>query len=80
MIEVSNDVLPSGFDIYVGLEAEASALRSYETDVVHGLLQTTGLRRGRPARTAAEGQRGADLTGGGPADAAAAAAGPGSTP
>lgn len=37
---VYDDVLPSGFDIYVGLEAEASALRSYETDVVHGLLQT----------------------------------------
>jgi transcriptional regulator with XRE-family HTH domain len=36
---VYDDVLPSGFDIYVGLEAEASGLRSYET-VVHGLLQT----------------------------------------
>jgi transcriptional regulator with XRE-family HTH domain len=34
-----DDVLPSGFDIYVGLEAEASGLRSFET-VVHGLLQT----------------------------------------
>ena len=38
---IYDDVLPSGFDIYVGLEAEASTLRSYETDVVHGLLQTT---------------------------------------
>jgi transcriptional regulator with XRE-family HTH domain len=38
---IYDDVLPSGFDIYVGLEAEASGLRSYETDVVHGLLQTT---------------------------------------
>ncbi len=38
---VYDDVLPSGFDIYVGLEAEASTLRSYETTVVHGLLQTT---------------------------------------
>jgi transcriptional regulator with XRE-family HTH domain len=38
---IYDDVLPSGFDIYVGLEAEASALRSYETEVVHGLLQTT---------------------------------------
>jgi len=37
---IYDDVLPSGFDIYVGLEAEASGLRSYETDVVHGLLQT----------------------------------------
>jgi len=38
---IYDDVLPSGFDIYVGLEAEACGLRSYETDVVHGLLQTT---------------------------------------
>jgi hypothetical protein len=35
-----DDVLPSGFDIYVGLEAEATSLRSYETTLVHGLLQT----------------------------------------
>jgi len=38
---IYDDVLPSGFEIYVGLEAEASALRGYETEVVHGLLQTT---------------------------------------
>ena len=38
---IYEDVLPSGFDIYVGLEAEAHGLRSYETDLVHGLLQTT---------------------------------------
>jgi transcriptional regulator with XRE-family HTH domain len=37
-----DDVLPSGFDIYVGLEAEASGLRCYETTLVHGLLQTGG--------------------------------------
>lgn len=35
-----DDVLPSGFDIYVGLEAETVAIRSYEISVVHGLLQT----------------------------------------
>jgi transcriptional regulator with XRE-family HTH domain len=35
-----DDVLPSGFDIYVGLEAEAKALRAYEANFVHGLLQT----------------------------------------
>ena len=46
---IYDDVLPSGFDIYVGLEAEASGLRSYETDVVHGLLQTTEYAAGRPA-------------------------------
>jgi transcriptional regulator with XRE-family HTH domain len=34
------DVLPAGFDIYVGLEAEAASLRVYEAQVVHGLLQT----------------------------------------
>jgi transcriptional regulator with XRE-family HTH domain len=36
---IYDDVLPSGFDIYVGLEAEASGLRSFEI-LVHGLLQT----------------------------------------
>src|ERR1700722_14897008 len=34
------DVLPSGFDIYVGLEAETAAIRGYEISVVPGLLQT----------------------------------------
>jgi transcriptional regulator with XRE-family HTH domain len=34
------DLLPTGFGIYVGLEAEASSLRSFESLVVHGLLQT----------------------------------------
>jgi hypothetical protein len=33
-------VLPTGFSIYVGLEAEAASLRVYEPQVVHGLLQT----------------------------------------
>jgi transcriptional regulator with XRE-family HTH domain len=42
---IYDDVLPSGFDIYVGLEAEASGLRGYEADVVHGLLQTTAYAR-----------------------------------
>jgi len=37
-----DDVLPSGFDIYVGLEAEAKGLRSYESVLIHGLLQTQG--------------------------------------
>jgi transcriptional regulator with XRE-family HTH domain len=52
---IYDDVLPSGFDIYVGLEAEASGLRSFET-VVHGLLQTSDyamavLREIRPKDT-----------------------------
>jgi transcriptional regulator with XRE-family HTH domain len=37
---VWDGVLPTGFGIYVGLEAEASSLRIYESQVVHGLLQT----------------------------------------
>ncbi len=40
-----DDVLPSGFDIYVGLEAETAAIRSYENSVVHGLLQTARYAR-----------------------------------
>jgi transcriptional regulator with XRE-family HTH domain len=40
-----DDVLPSGFDIYVGLEAETAAIRSYEISVVSGLLQTPDYAR-----------------------------------
>ena len=63
---IYDDVLPSGFDIYVGLEAEASGLRSYETDVVHGLLQTTEyalavLRELRPRDSDEQIARGVDL-------------------
>ena len=42
---VYDDVLPTGFDVYVGLEAEASALRVFEDQVVHGLLQTEAYAR-----------------------------------
>ncbi len=38
-------VLPTGFSIYVGLEAEATSLRVYEPQVVHGLLQTPDYAR-----------------------------------
>ena len=63
---IYDDVLPSGFDIYVGLEAEASGLRSYETDVVHGLLQTTDyavavLRELRPRDSEEQIERVVDL-------------------
>lgn len=34
------DVLADGFDVYVDLEADASAIRTYETQLVPGLLQT----------------------------------------
>ncbi|MGH3274897.1 MAG: helix-turn-helix domain-containing protein [Streptosporangiaceae bacterium] len=37
---VWEDSLPTGFGIYVGLEAEAASLRVYEAQVIHGLLQT----------------------------------------
>jgi hypothetical protein len=42
---VYDDVLPTGFDVYVGLEAEAAALRVFEDQVVHGLLQTESYAR-----------------------------------
>jgi transcriptional regulator with XRE-family HTH domain len=42
---VYDDVLPTGFGIYVGLEAEAAGLRIYETQVVSGLLQTPDYAR-----------------------------------
>ncbi|MFB4302035.1 helix-turn-helix domain-containing protein [Actinomadura sp. NTSP31] len=34
------DVLPMGFETYIGLESEARELRNYECQVVPGLLQT----------------------------------------
>jgi len=37
---VYDDVLPTGFGIYVGLEAEAAGLRSFEAEAVQGLFQT----------------------------------------
>jgi transcriptional regulator with XRE-family HTH domain len=40
-----DDVLPTGLDIYVGLEAETVGIRSYEVSVVHGLLQTADYAR-----------------------------------
>src|SRR6201996_9367254 len=40
-----DDVLSSGFDIYVGLEEETAAVRGYENSAVHGLLQTPDYAR-----------------------------------
>ncbi|AKG41961.1 helix-turn-helix domain-containing protein [Streptomyces xiamenensis] len=34
------DVIPEGFDVYVGLEEAATRLATYENEVVPGLLQT----------------------------------------
>ncbi|GHJ34476.1 hypothetical protein Sm713_00850 [Streptomyces sp. TS71-3] len=39
------DVIPEGFDVYVGLEEAAESLSSYESDIVPGLLQTPGYTR-----------------------------------
>ncbi|WP_230203099.1 helix-turn-helix domain-containing protein [Parafrankia discariae] len=36
------DLLPGWFDGYIGLETEASAITTYETQLVPGLLQTPG--------------------------------------
>jgi transcriptional regulator with XRE-family HTH domain len=60
------DVLPSGFDTYVGLEAETAAIRSYEISVVPGLLQTADyacavLRETFPRHTAQQIDRLVDL-------------------
>jgi transcriptional regulator with XRE-family HTH domain len=61
-----DDVLPSGLGVYVGLEAEASGLRSYEIGVVHGLMQTADyaravLRASAPRHTADQIERLVDL-------------------
>lgn len=40
-----DDVLPTGFGIYVGLESVAASLRAYEAQVIHGLLQTQDYAR-----------------------------------
>src|SRR5215475_11802821 len=42
---VWDGVLPTGFGIWVGLEAEATSLRVYEAQVVNGLLQTEDYAR-----------------------------------
>ena len=61
-----DDVLPSGFDIFVGLEAETTGIRSYENSVVHGLLQTEDyaravLRELQPRLTTEQVERQVDL-------------------
>ncbi|MFF5173080.1 helix-turn-helix domain-containing protein [Micromonospora sp. NPDC000089] len=46
------DVLPEWFEFYVGLEAEATTLRTYESEAVPGLLQTEAYAREVFRRTA----------------------------
>ncbi|MCG5217772.1 helix-turn-helix domain-containing protein [Streptosporangium sp. KLBMP 9127] len=40
-----NDLLPQWFEVYVGLEGAASAIRSYEIQFIPGLLQTCDYAR-----------------------------------
>ncbi|GII76356.1 transcriptional regulator [Sphaerisporangium rufum] len=40
-----SDVIPHWFQVYVGLEAEALSLRNYESELIHGLLQTEDYAR-----------------------------------
>ncbi|MEU0933979.1 MULTISPECIES: helix-turn-helix transcriptional regulator [unclassified Embleya] len=54
-----NDILPSWFQVYVGLEEAASVIRTYEVQFVPGLLQTPDYARavviaGQPSASAAE--------------------------
>jgi transcriptional regulator with XRE-family HTH domain len=39
------DILPDWFEVYLGLEAAASLIRTFEIQFVHGLLQTEGYAR-----------------------------------
>jgi transcriptional regulator with XRE-family HTH domain len=58
-----NDVLPGWFQTYIGLEAAASRIATYEVQFVHGLLQTEAYARavtragGRGRLTPAEVER-----------------------
>ncbi|WP_395110746.1 helix-turn-helix domain-containing protein [Actinomadura sp. SCN-SB] len=52
-----SDVIPSWLELYVGLEEDASMIRTYEVQFIHGLLQTAdyaraviGLRHGEDER------------------------------
>ncbi|MCF2527991.1 helix-turn-helix domain-containing protein [Yinghuangia soli] len=56
------DILPSWFQVYVGLEEAASVIRTYEVQFVPGLLQTADYARavivaGQPTATPAEVER-----------------------
>src|ERR1700733_358919 len=53
------DVMPSEYATLIGMEAEAAEIRTWQPDLVHGLLQTEDyaravIRAGRPGDTAAE--------------------------
>ena len=73
---VYDDVLPTGFGIYVGLEAEAAGLRSFQGEAVEGLLQTPDYATRCTTGSSEPGHRRADREAGRPADATPAHAGP----
>ncbi|MBP2188060.1 helix-turn-helix domain-containing protein [Nocardia goodfellowii] len=57
-----SDVIPEGFEVYLGLEEAARVLSSYENELVPGLLQTESYARAltaaaRPGMSAAEVER-----------------------
>ncbi|MFY1635300.1 DUF5753 domain-containing protein [Solwaraspora sp. WMMB335] len=54
------DVLPPGFDMYIGLEAAARAVWAYEGERVHGLLQTEEYAREILRISASDGPKAAD--------------------
>jgi transcriptional regulator with XRE-family HTH domain len=49
-----SDVLPDWFEFYVGLEAEAATIRTYESESVPGLLQSENYARAMFQMTAGE--------------------------
>ncbi|MFJ6573320.1 helix-turn-helix domain-containing protein [Streptomyces sp. NPDC091292] len=56
------DLIPEGFDVYVGLEEAAESLSLYESDIIPGQLQTDGYAR-EVIRTHIRGIDDADLDG-----------------
>jgi len=57
-----NDVIPEGFDVYIGLEEAAARFQWYESELVPGLLQTedyarTVIQAGQPGVAEAEIER-----------------------
>jgi len=51
-----SDVLPDWFEFYVGLEADAASIRTYESETVPGLLQSEEYARAMFQITAGEGE------------------------
>ncbi|MEH1013074.1 helix-turn-helix transcriptional regulator [Micromonospora sp. CPCC 206060] len=61
-----DDIMPDWFEPYVMMEAEATTLRHYDTELIHGLLQTPDymaevIRTGRPELTGEQRDRRIEL-------------------